>query len=160
VRSTTLAPESGLVALGRTPLSPWSKASPRRRCALAHLVVTFRWRIALHSKLQKGAGQHRVTASASLHKRAQCILMQHSRPLDRCILDFISTAPSVSDGRLNATSFSLHKRKRPTLHKRLRPTRLCHPHQSLLSPERDRRHPNMAFILVAPRRVHLGRRTL
>lgn len=53
--------------------------------------------IAQHSKLQKGAGLHGVTASASSHKRAQCILMQHSRPLDRCILDFISTGPYVSD---------------------------------------------------------------
>ena len=53
--------------------------------------------IAQHSKLQKGAGLHGVTASASSHKRALCILMQHSRQLDRCILDFISTAPYVSD---------------------------------------------------------------
>ena len=73
-----------------------------------------------------------MTASASSHKRACCILVQHSRPLDRCSSSSFPLHHLFQTTERNA--FTLHKRKRPTLHKRrcgydqaTVPTRLCHP---------------------------------
>jgi hypothetical protein len=153
-----VVPESDLVALGRTPWSPWPKASPRRICALA---VTFRWRIALHSMLlpaDRGwpARSDRIcfttqTRSVHTHAAQQTVGPLHPRLHFHCTICF------------RQQRLPLHERKRPTLHKRLQgsdPRDSNIPIKTLFSPERDRRHPNMALVLVAPRRVHLGRRTL
>jgi hypothetical protein len=109
-----VVPESGLVALGRIPWSPWPESSPRRICALA---VTSRWRIALHSRLlpaERGwsARSDRIcfitqTRSVHTHATQQTVGPLHPRLHFHCTICF----------RLQR--LPLHERKRPTLHKRL-----------------------------------------
>lgn len=83
-----VVPESGLVGLGRTPWSPWTKPSPPRICALA-VAVTSRWRIALHSRLlpaERGWSARSVricfitqTRSAHTHAAQQTVGPLHPR---------------------------------------------------------------------------------